>query len=310
MGQKELKSVLFVFLLIILTVAMASFASGEVLINEFLADANDTNHEWIELYSNSSNTEVLLNYVITDATGVNFTLTNDFLFPNSYVILARNEGAFNATYNLGDITVIEYSGFILNDNTDSIYLYNSSGDLVDSFVDYATQEENVTIGRFPDGSSNIINLSVQTPGAANDNLPPSLNRWLNSLTNNSNVKGTVNITVNITDLIYAVNTSFFSYNSSNFSNFSMDNVNGNLWNFTWNTLQVNDGRYNLTIWFNDSVGLSGSDILYNITVDNTAPAIFSVNSANNSNLSGTYVINVTADDITTELTSLFYNVTN
>ncbi|MBI2134512.1 lamin tail domain-containing protein [Candidatus Woesearchaeota archaeon] len=308
MKNKGAKSLLLVILIVILSISMASFAKGEILINEFLADSNFTGSaedklgEWIEIYNNGTSEVNLNNWVVEVSSEQNFTIDTFFtISPQGFAVLAHNFSFFNNTnpeVNESGVRIFEYgsqnSGFILTNSDDFIVLFNSSGNVTDN-VSYGGSNANISAGRFPDGSANIINLSVQTPGAANDNLPPTFNSWLNGLKNNSNISSIVNITVNITDQIYTVNTSFLNFNNSNFS---MDK-DGDLWNFTWNTLLNTDGKYNLTVSFNDSVGLASTSILYNITVDNTNPSVSFVTISSGANVSGMLNITITSIDTTT-----------
>jgi len=242
---------------------MLPFVFGDVLINEFLPNSVNTDYEWIELFNTGSSTVNLSNFNISEESNNNFTIGDVTIEAASFVILVRDETTFNQTYNLTDVTLIEYGSIVgsfnLNDSGDSIFLYNSSGELVNSILNYIGPGENISIGRFPDGTSNIINFSIQTPGNKNDKNPPVFNKWVNPSANNSFVMGLVNVTVNITDSIYAVNVSLINFNNSNFL---MKN-NGDLWYFLWNTSLNADGNYNITIFFNDTLGLSNTDTLFN-----------------------------------------------
>jgi len=180
---------------------MGSFASADVFINEFLPNSVGTNYEWIELFNNGTSSISLSNYNISEeAASQNFTIGSVSIAANGFIVLVRNETVFNQTYSLSDVTLVEYGPTVpslnLNDGSDSIFLYNASGKLVDSILNYADPGENVSIGRHPDGSSNIISLTLQTPGDNNDEVPPVFNKWVNPSVNNSFVKGLLNVTVN------------------------------------------------------------------------------------------------------------------
>lgn len=263
----------------LLVFGMSSFVHADIFVNEFLANGIiEPDSEWVELFNNGSSAVDLAGYNISETSSLNITL-NASIPPKGFIILTENLTLFNSTFpkvNASGIRIIDYGetvpNFELANTAGAIELYNSSGDKIDSVV-YAqnSSQENVSIGRYPDGSSNIINLSVQTPGDKNDNNAPTLNRWLNPKANNSFISGLFNITVNITDDAHTVNISLVNFNSSNFTmNRSTD-----LFYFLWNTSLNSEKAYNITIFFNDSLGLSATDTLFNITIDNTLPNITS-----------------------------------
>jgi len=262
---------------------MANFVSADVFINEFLPDSNFTGAqdkfgEWIELYNNGSALVNLNNWNISENSGTNFTINTSITIPSQgFVVLAYNLTFFNEIYpdvNVSGIKIIEYgsvvSSWVLNNGQDNISLYNASGDLIDSFLNFADPGENVSIGRYPDGNSNNFNFTALTPGDNNDNAAPVFNKWVAPSLNSSFIAGLFNITVNITDAVHPVNISIMEFNNSN----TTMNRSGDLFYFALNTSLFDDLLYNnLTIYFNDSVGLSNTDILFNITVDNTKPNI-------------------------------------
>jgi len=262
---------------------MSSFVSADVFINEFLPNSANTDHEWIELFNNGTVSVSLNDFNISEeGTNKNFTIGDITIDSNGFVVLVRDFTTFNQTYNLSGVTLVEYGSVVpllnLNDGGDSVFLYNASGDLIDSILKYANPGENVSIGRHLDGTSNIINLTVQTPGDNNDNAAPVFNKWVRPSTNNSVIGGLFNVTVNITDATHTVNVSLIDFNNSNFT-MSQDN---DLFYYLWNTSLNTDGAYNITIYFNDSVGLSNTDILFNVTVDNTKPNILAPQTSANS----------------------------
>ena len=281
---------------------MAGFASAEVFINEFLPDSNFTGAddkfgEWIELFNNGTLYVDLTNWNISENSGTNFTINNS-IPASSFIVLVYNFTFFNLTHpdvNASGIKIIEYgslvSSFILNNGNDNISLYNASGNLVNSILNYADPGENISIGRHPDGSTNIINFTVKTPGGKNDNAAPVLNKWLAPAANNSFIKGLVNVTVNITDAAHPVNVSLLNFSNSNFTM----NQSGDLFYFLWNTSLNAEKPYNLTVFFNDSLGFSNTNTLFSITVDNTKPNISNPTTQANSRnfISPGFVFNAT-----------------
>ncbi len=277
------KKVLVIVLLAIFLLVLPLNSYAAVVINEILANGlNDPNSEWVELFNNGTADVNLTNWNISESFSSNFTL-NITILANDFIILTPDFKTFNSAYpnvNLSGIKVINItiSNFQLSDSSGEVRLYNSSGALIDSIVYVQASGktfENVSIGRYPDGSSNTFNLSTLTPGAKNDNNAPQVNKWINPSKNNTNISGVANVEVNITDDTVQVNSTIINFNGTNFSMAKQ----GDLWTFIWNTSLNAQKRYNITVYFNDSYGKFSFDILFNITVNNS-PRIDSFSPSN------------------------------
>lgn len=270
MGPKKrsIGVLLFVFL-----AALTQNAHSEILINEVLANGViEPDSEWVELF-NSGNFDVnLTGFNISETSSKNLTLST-IMPANGFIVLVENFTLFNLAFpkvNQSGIRIIEYGeivpSFELSNSGGIVTLYNSSGKVIDS-LEYkqSSSQENVSIGRYPDGSSSIFNISTLTPGAKNDNQNPRLNKWISPSRNSTNISGLAGIIVNLTDDTVQVNSSFISFNGTNFSM----GKNGDLWAFLWNTSLNAQKQYNITVFFNDSYGKPASDRLLNIFVNNS-----------------------------------------
>ena len=258
---------------------MPSFASAAVLINEFLPNSVETDYEWIELYNSGPSPVNLLDYNISEEkASKNFTIGDVVINANGFIVLARNSTIFNQVYNLQGITVIEYGPSVpslnLNVGNDSIYLYDNSGNIVDSIDNYADPGKDISIGRYPDGGPELLNILVQTPARRNDNYAPSLNSWIYPSQNNAAISGIVNIIVNITDDTTSVQYATINIDGTNYSM----SQNGDLWTHSWNTNSNIPKSYNLTVFSADIYGKTGYGTIFNITLNN---AIANVTTANN-----------------------------
>ncbi len=268
------KKVLVIILLVIFLLVLSLNAYSAVVINEILANGvKEPDSEWVELFNNDSSEVNLTNWNVSESFSRNFTL-NTTIPANGFIVLVENFTLFNSTFpnvNQSGIKVIGYGeivpNFELSNSGGTVVLYNSSGNKVDS-IDYAqssTTQENISIGRYPDGSSKTFNLSTLTPGAKNDNQVPQLNKWVDPSRNNTNISGLTTVTVNITDDTTQVNSTIINFNGTNFSMTKQ----GDLWTFLWNTSLNINKQYNITVFFNDSYGKKGSNRLFNITVNNS-----------------------------------------
>src|SRR3989344_80204 len=270
------------FIVFLLVLSLGSYSA--VLVNEILANGlNDPDSEWIELFNNESLDINLTNWKISETSSSNFTL-NATIPANGFIVLAGDFATFNAAYpnvNSSGINVINItiSNFNLADSSGEVKLYNSSGALSDSiaYVQASGKSfENVSIGRHPDGNPKMFNLTTPTPGAKNDREAPTLNKWIIPSGNNTKISALFNITVNITDDTAQVNSTLANFNGTNFSMVK----DGNFWSFLLNTSQYIQKQYNVTIFFNDSYGKSGFDVLLNVTVNNS-PFVVSFSPLNN-----------------------------
>ncbi|HWH69943.1 MAG TPA: lamin tail domain-containing protein, partial [Candidatus Sulfotelmatobacter sp.] len=152
-----------------------SSAPITVLINEWMADntgsladpADNDFEDWFELYNPGTNAVDLGGFYLSD------TLTNKFQFeiPNTHqyvipphgflLVWADGESKQNAT-NRADLHV----NFKLDKAGEAIGLFGADGVLVD-YVSFGPQISDVSLGRYPDGSSTIAVLPRATPRASN-----------------------------------------------------------------------------------------------------------------------------------------------
>jgi len=263
-----------IFWLVLMEVLLFSnFANANILINEILANGiNDPDSEWVELFNDGSADVNLANWNLSETSSKNVTLNADATIPsNGFIILAGDSSAFNSAYpnvNSRGIKIVNIttSSFNLADTGGEVKLYDSSGSLADSII-YTQASgkkfENVSIGRYPDGSLNIFNLTTLTPGAKNDNSKPSV-EWLYP-NNNTYVNYLVNIVVNIVDDTATIEYAMINFDGTNYSMSS----NNNQWSYLWDTSLYEAKPYNMTVFFKDSYGKYYSDKIYNIIINNT-----------------------------------------
>ena len=245
------KKVVVIGLAVIFAVMLSLNAYSAILINEILANGIiEHDSEWVELYNNESSDVNLTNFNISEAHSKNLTL-NITIPSNGFVVLVENFTLFNATFpNVNQaIKIIEYGelvpNFELSNTNGAVRLYNSSGNKIDE-IEYSqsASQENISIARYPDGSSASFNLSTLTPGAKNDNKAHQLNKWLTPYSNGTSISSLINISANITDDTAQVN-ALVDFNGTNFSMAK----NGDIFYFLWNTSLNIQKRYNITIFY-------------------------------------------------------------
>ncbi len=284
----------------------APLTQAAVVINEVLPNGLlEPQSEWVELYNDGNAARSLNGWNLTEQ-GANGNVSLNVTIPaQGFIVLVRDFSVFNTTFPNKNSTglVVAYGSIVpsfqLGNTAGTISLYNQSGELVDN-VSYASTSENVSFGRYRDGSQTILSLPTLTPGTQNDNQPPTLNTWSFPPSHNSNVAGVANITLNATDDASAVALGVLAIQGSNFSM----QQNGDIWYFLWNTSLAQNGKLNLTVTLADSYGQKSSDALYNITVDNLNPRADVIAPQSLANVSGNLNISISSSDTLTSVGSV------
>ncbi|MGC8829041.1 MAG: lamin tail domain-containing protein [Verrucomicrobiia bacterium] len=144
-----------------------------IFINEWMASniaAYDDNvdndfEDWFELYNMSYNDVDLSGYYLTD----NLTNRNQFRIPDGTIIPGRGYLLVWADGEPWQNTIKNseiHCNFTLSKNGESIGLFAPDLTLIDS-VTFGQQYDNISQGRFPDGSTNIVFMNIVTPGFPN-----------------------------------------------------------------------------------------------------------------------------------------------
>jgi hypothetical protein len=125
--------------------------TGNVLINEFLAINSTPGDDWVELYNNDTNAINLTGWYMNDSSSATAMPTNPaldgiVLYPGDFLYLDVNNR--------------------LTDGGETIDLIDSTSTTVDSYT-YGPAQPDISIGRYPDGTSTWLNMTTPTPGASN-----------------------------------------------------------------------------------------------------------------------------------------------
>ncbi|MFH1971172.1 MAG: lamin tail domain-containing protein [Patescibacteria group bacterium] len=151
-NKKIIYCINLIVIFILILFYSPSTVRAQVTINEFLPDSST---EWIELYNSSASAEFLKNYYIDDDTDFN----SDSGSSGKKLLSALNISNVNFPF-------IEVSSF-LNNTGDWVALFDSMGNLVDSFQYQSNPGSNISMGRSPDGNGSFFILSSLTKGATN-----------------------------------------------------------------------------------------------------------------------------------------------
>ena len=123
-----------------------------VVINEILAHTDLPRLDYIELYNYSTQAVDISGCYISDSAA-----TNKFRVPSNTFLPARGFIAFDETQ----------LGFRLAHKGEKILLRSPDNMRMLDAVEYEPQENGVSFGRYPDGSSELYRLSSLTPGTNN-----------------------------------------------------------------------------------------------------------------------------------------------
>jgi regulation of enolase protein 1 (concanavalin A-like superfamily) len=144
-----------------LTVAINEWMAGNTSTIQDPLDSNKYD-DWFELYNYGTNAADLTGYYLTQ------TITNKFLFeiPSGYVIAPHGFllvwADKKSTTGSSDLHV----SFKLSKSGEEIGLFAPDGSTVD-YVAFGAQSDNISEGRYPDGSANIIFMTTPTPDTNN-----------------------------------------------------------------------------------------------------------------------------------------------
>ncbi len=153
-------------------------AVGPVLINELMARNsgslinNGITPDWIELFNSSASAVALSGWSMTDDDNA-----RKFVFPPGAVIAA---GGYLVVYCDSQTNAPGWhTGFALNDNGESIFLFNTQTSRVDA-ITYGAQIADLSIGRV----GGVWQLNAPTPNSSNQSAPTGpvtplvINEWM------------------------------------------------------------------------------------------------------------------------------------
>lgn len=156
------------------------FESGDVIINEFLKDPPTGSglSEYIELRNTSSKYLNLRGWEVGDNSSLTEIADEDLvLLPDSFLVVTPNPDALTTTF--GEGVYVDISLPALNNTTDQIRLYDSTGNTIDSLeytpdwggVDVALERRSPNIASTFQANWGDSPNGVGTPGRRNDIEP-------------------------------------------------------------------------------------------------------------------------------------------
>lgn len=147
-------------LYILLFVGTAFFVrkviAADIVINEFVPAPSAVNQEWVELYNASDSADYLKSYYLDDDTSF------DSDAGSSAKKVLTNLNTSNPHFPF-----FAFTSAILNNDGDSVVLFDPSGTVVDQLAYYDNPGGDVAIGRYPDQTGQFATLPSSTQGQAN-----------------------------------------------------------------------------------------------------------------------------------------------
>src|SRR5258706_12428458 len=147
------------FLLSFSPITAPVFASS-LKINEVLVHPGSGNSEWVEIY-NPDKTDIS-SFYIDDDTDFNSDTGN-----SSKKILTGIQGTDT------QFPYFELTSSMFNNNGDNVVLFDNNGIMLDQYLYLKDPGIDVSLGRSPDGTGEIMLLAAATKGMANSQMQPS-----------------------------------------------------------------------------------------------------------------------------------------
>ncbi|OGG26620.1 hypothetical protein A2960_00415 [Candidatus Gottesmanbacteria bacterium RIFCSPLOWO2_01_FULL_39_12b] len=145
----------FVFIaFLIITLTFPDIVFATVVINEIMPNPS-SGDDWIELYKTDQTEIDLSGWKIEDSTSVAKTFSDGTKIASAssyYQVMLSNR---------------------LNNGGDTVKLKDNNGNIINETTYSSNPGEGITLGRFPDGSSNWGILTSSTPNSSNSSLVPS-----------------------------------------------------------------------------------------------------------------------------------------
>ncbi len=131
-----------------------TLSSSSLVINELFPNPSDGEVEWIELFNDSGIAVDLNDWIIEDVASHSAELKDlGIIEPNQFKVLSG-----------------EADGWLLNNSSETIFLRDNLGNVIDSYS-YESTQEGLSFARVPDGGSNWLSLQTPTEGTTNGNSP-------------------------------------------------------------------------------------------------------------------------------------------
>ncbi len=148
---------------LILFITLSHSYPTQLMINE-VSFTNNAGADWVEIYNPSLSAISLKGYYLSDDTKklTQFAFTEDVIVPSHGYVVVYSESTDTSTDNTLPFHI---------KNGETIYLVATDGNTIIDRLTVLTDTDDTThmsVGRFPDGASELFTFTTSTPGATND----------------------------------------------------------------------------------------------------------------------------------------------
>jgi len=253
------------------------------------------------------------------------TLVNVSIQSNLIVTVLANSYNVTLYCNKSGGSVVARAGvdiikiITLTNSTPTAYLFENASVRVNSTVARVNESRIFNCSAYADNYttqqwSNTLNLAASN--VTFDNTPPnvSFSNIANTI-NNGNYSRLIVINASVIDSVIGVDRVYFNTTFSNGTQVNYSRAfnigTGNFYNLSLNTSKLQDGRYNITVYANDTLNNFNKTERIYVTFDNTPPNVSStlVGVVDNGNYSGLLNLNISANDALVGLSSAYFNIT-
>ncbi len=148
--------VFFSFLLFLTVISTKNAFAQDIKINELLPNPNEGDKEFVEFYS--TGTIDLKNYYLKDKADTKKIIDN---FQNC------------GNYYVWELSTSTGEGYLNNTGEESIFLYDPSDNLIDSYENWSSPEEGLSLGRVPDAGGSFVKNEFTKCAANQEKIDPS-----------------------------------------------------------------------------------------------------------------------------------------
>jgi len=233
---------------------------------------------------------------------------------------------FNVSYvnaSVSDITDAVNASFYYN-NSAGVWTLIGSTDVCVKSAEVASCNATLSIASILEGTYSINatlsnttdfdkGASIITYGVTLDSTAPNVSTFYTT-TNNGNYSGIRTLNVSVSEGGIGISSVYFNvtYVNGTQISFNRGSISGVYYNSSIDTTLFQDGRYNVTVYANDTLNNLNNSKYISFIVDNIAPNVsaFFTTNTNNGNYSGIRTLNVSVSDGGAGIDSVYFNITN
>ncbi len=208
--------------------------------------------------------------VVSPASNTNFSGSALVVFNVSYVNGSDYNDALNATFYYNLSGTWTYINFTTDCNNGATFA-SCNRTINISSLTQGRYSINATIG-----NDTAKGASTITTNVVFDWTPPNVSfSGQTNAVSNGNYSGTITLNVSVNDILLEVKSVYFNVTNSSGTqlNFTKATASGDYYNATLITTGFDEGKYNITVYANDTLNNVNGTERIQIAIDRTAPAI-------------------------------------